>query len=571
MAISTACLDWEERLKTGRSLVPSMDLDQDEAVRSARIFDRLRLPDVIGQPLIGERVGDWYRDSIRALNGSFRVDTNTRRIATVFMMLPKKQGKTTLSGGLMLTQLMMNRRPNARFGILGGTQKIAGESYDAAAGMIEADKKLQRFLKTTDHLKLIEHRLSGAYLEITSFDLKVATGGKFAGCLIEELHVLGSMSKADRVIGQIRGARIAIPESFVWFITTQSEEAPAGIFKTELEYARKVRDGKIDDPSYLPVIYEFPREIQEDKNRPWENPDLWGRVMPSLGVAVSRDILEEQFRAEKQKTEADVRRWASQHLNIEIGLGLNADNWAGADHWEDAAIENLSLDDLLSRCDVVTIGIDGGGLYDLFGLTVLGREKSDDERFARWLCWNHTWAHKGAIERQKSVESKLRDFAADGELTIYENVGDDIEHIVSIIEHVYASGLLAWIGCDSACIADLVDEINLALFDSKTPPDDDDPLIVSVPQGYQLQQASKGCERRLARKALVHRGQAIMNWMVGNAKTEMRGNASYVTKAASGVGKIDTLMSLFDAAYLMARNPKPRGTVYTETRGIRIW
>lgn len=565
MSISTACPDWRDRLAAGRSLVPTMDLDTAEADRAARIFNRLRLPDVIGQPLIGDCVGDWYRDSVRALNGSYSIAANTRRIATVFMMLPKKQGKTTLSGGLMLTQLMMNRRPNARFGILGGTQKIAGESYDAAAGMIEADKKLQRFLKPTDHLKLIEHRLTGAYLEITSFDLKVATGGKFAGCLIEEVHVLGSMAKADRVIGQIRGARVALPESFCWFITTQSEEQPAGIFASELNYARDVRDGKIDDPSYLPVLYEFPTEIQEDKSRPWENPELWGRVMPSLGSAVSLDVLEEQFRAEKHKSEADVRRWASQHLNIEIGVALNAHGWAGADYWEQTAIA-LTLEELLERCEVVTIGGDGGGRDDLFGLCVLGREKVT----GHWLSWSRCWANKIAVERRKSEESKLRDFERDGDLRILELMSDIFDEAVEIIVRCYESGLLANVGLDAAGVTAFVDKINIAVFGSAEPPDDDDSLILAVPQGYQLQMASKGVEIKLNDAAFFHAHQQIMNWMVGNAKTEMRGNAAYITKAASGVGKIDGLMALFDAAFLMARNPEAKSIIPPDFE-LTVW
>lgn len=572
--VSTACLDWKERLIQGRSLVPALDLDQAEADRSVRIFNRLRLSDVIDTPRIGDVVGDWYRDGVRALFGSYDPVTKIRRIATVHMILPKKQGKTTLSGGTMLTALMMNKRPNARFGLFGGTQKIAVEAYDAAAGMVEADKKLQRFIKTTDHIKTIEHRLTGAYLEITSFDPKIATGGKFAGALIDELHVLGSMAKADRVIGQIRGARVALTESFMWLITTQSEERPAGVFASELKYARRVRDGEIDDPSYLPIIYEFPEEIQSSEDRKWENPEIWHQVMPSLGVAVSRQVLEDQYKAEKLKGEADVRRWASQHLNIQIGIALANDRWAGADYWEKAVESAVTLERLLECCEVITIGIDGGGLDDLLSLYVIGREASPDKdvRFRRWFGWGHSWAFSdpvnkaGVLERRLSEVAKLRDFEAAGELTIFTRMGDDIEEMVAIIKTVFESGKLAMIGLDPVGVGAVVD----AITDADIKSDGDEEMIGAVSQGYKLMGAIKTAERKLADGTLMPADQAIMAWAVGNARNEQKGNAMMITKQKSGTAKIDPLMAMFDAIALMSTNPAAPSRSYLEKEPLLI-
>jgi len=64
---NTSCPDWEERLLAGRSLVPNLPLFEDEATRAVRIFNRLRLPDVIGTPQLGDAVGDWFRDIVAAL------------------------------------------------------------------------------------------------------------------------------------------------------------------------------------------------------------------------------------------------------------------------------------------------------------------------------------------------------------------------------------------------------------------------------------------------------------------------------------------------------------------------
>ena len=97
--------------------------------------------------------------------------------------------------------------------------------------------------------------------------------------------------------------------------------------------------------------------------------------------------LEEDWEKAKLKGQGEVVRWASQHLNMEIGLALRSDRWVGADYWEQAAEKSLTLDKLLERSETVVIGIDGGGLDDLLGLAVLGREKGT----RRWLLWSRAW------------------------------------------------------------------------------------------------------------------------------------------------------------------------------------
>jgi phage terminase large subunit-like protein len=64
----------------------------------------------------------------------------------------------------------------------------------------------------------------------------------------------------------------------------------------------------------------------------------------------------------------------------------------------------------------VVIGGDGGGLDDLYGLCVAGREKGTD----RWLYWFKAWCWPDVLERRKQIAPLLKDFAADGDLVICE-------------------------------------------------------------------------------------------------------------------------------------------------------
>lgn len=213
------------------------------------------------------------------------------------------------------------------------------------------------------------------------------------------------------------------------------------MFKTKLDYFRDVRDGKIDDPRSLPVIYEYPEAMVEAEE--YLQPANFYITNPNLGRSVSQSWLEAELRKVKDATGGEKQVFLAKHLNIEIGLALSNNRWAGADYWEAAGDQTLTLDELLSRCEVVTVGIDGGGLDDLFGLAVLGRCR--DTR--TWLLWNHAWAHDDVLRRRPDIATKLQDFARDGDLTISKDAMEPITQAADYVERVKDSGLLTATTC----------------------------------------------------------------------------------------------------------------------------
>ena len=568
-----SCPDWEARLRAGRAPIPDLPLTP-YGDRAVAVFDRLRLADVPGTPRLGpaqpedpaeapdNAAGDWFREIVRAMFGGYDPVTRQRFIRELFGLVPKKNSKTTYGAlGLMLTALLLNQRPRANFLMTAPVQDTADLAFSAVAGAIALDPVLEAKLHVRDHLKEIVHRETKAKLEIITFDPAVVTGKKVAGALIDEVHVLGKMARADKALLQLRGGMQPFPEAFLAFITTQSDEAPAGIFRDELEKARAIRDGRREG-AMLPVLYEFPEAAQRDPAKPWRDPANWAMVTPNLGRSIELQRLVDECRDEEAKGEAALRTWASQHLNIEIGLALHANRWPGADFWEAQARPEVvgSLDELIARSELATVGGDGGGLDDLLGLCVLGRERGT----GRWLAWFRGWAHPSVLERRKSEAARFQGFAADGDLILVDHIGDDVEQFADAVDQVKAAGLLdrsdptkrGAIGVDPVGIGAIVD----ALVERGVEMDQ----IVAVSQGWRLAGAIKTAERKLAECVLVHGGRPFMNWVVGNAKVEPKGNAVLITKQASGTAKIDPLMALFNAVHLMSLNPEASGRSFWE-------
>lgn len=549
MSWNLACPDWWQRLQRGQSIIPDLpELDLVAGETAVRVFNKLRLADVEKTPTLEEAGGDWFRDIVRTLMGAVDPVTRARIIREIFLLVPKKNSKTTNGALLMLTVLLLNVRPRATFILTAPVQDVAELAFEAAKGAIELDPVLSKKLYVRDHLKTIIHRETKAELQIMTFDPAVLTGQKPVGVLIDEVHVIAKMAKAASAIRQLRGGMLPFPEAFMVFITTQSEEQPTGVFAAELEKARAIRDGKRSG-AMLPILYEFPMEIQKSKDLQWTNPELWKYVTPNAGRSITIERLVEEMQTARDTSEKEFKAWASQHLNIQIGLSLGDNAWAGANFWSAQADESLTFEDVLERSEIIDFGIDGGGLYDLFALSAVGREAGT----GNWLHWFHAWCHRSLLKARPEIAPMLEQFAEDGDLTIIEDMGDDVVQIVDYIERVHKAGLLDKIGVDPFGIGSVIDAIEGRGIDKE--------LIVGISQGWKMAGTIKTTERKLADGTLIHAGRPMMNWCIGNARVEPSGNAVLITKQGSGMAKIDPLMATFDAITLMALNPqvvKPR-------------
>jgi phage terminase large subunit-like protein len=553
MAFDFFCSDWADRLARGETPIADLPLDMAEAERAVGVFNKLRLPDVHGQPELREAAGEWMRDIVRAIFGSMETAPGVpevRQVGEVFILVPKKNAKTTSAAAIALTFMLLNRRKNADMLIIGPTQKISDVAFEQAKGMIDADADgyLQKRFHVQDHKKTIRDRVTNARLMVRTFGMDVLTGAKPIFALIDEVHILGSIPYAADVIRQIRGGMMPFPESVLVMITTQSDHPPAGVFKTELQYARDVRDGRVTDRvRVLPVLYEFPEAMQTADGQPWADSKVWPMVTPNLGRSITIGALEDGFARAKADGPGEVIAWATQHLNVEVGLALHQNRWVGADFWLAASDPSLrDLDALIAASEVAVIGIDGGGADDLLGLGVIGRHRETKQ----WLHWARAWAHPTVLLRRKEIAPRLQDMERLGELVICKRPTQDLEEVAEIAAKLNAAMLLpdlAAVGLDPAGVAALVDELaGVGISEAQ---------LVAIPQGYRLSSAIWGMERKLMDGTFRHGGQELMAWSVGNARAEQRGNAVLITKETAGKAKIDPLMAAFNAFQLMARNP----------------
>lgn len=575
---STACPDWADRITATpqRSLIPFDPLFPPEAEAALDIFRSLKIVDAPGSPTMGEACRQWVFDFVASIFGAYDAETGRRLIQYFLLLISKKNSKSTIAAGIMLTALIRNWRESGEFYILAPTKEIADNSYNPARDMVQADPALSSILKPSSG-RVIEHRNTGAFLKVVAADNETVSGKKTIGLLVDELWLFGKRANAANLLLEAMGGLASRPEGFVVYLSTQSDSPPAGVFKQKLEEFRDIRDGKVIDPGSLPVMYEFPKSLLKDEQ--FRKPEHWHVTNPNLGASVDERYISDQLSKAERAGRAEVVGFLAKHLNVQIGNSLRSDGWAGALVWPRGIETGLSLDTIIERSEVITIGVDGGGLDDLLGVAVIGRERGTN----RWLGWAHGLISTiGAYRRKSNAEDYLR-FKKAGELTVFrfghaeEDMIDgddvlaelltdvppantdpnalppDIQFVVDLVTRISDEGLLAQVGVDAAGIGGIVDAL------AKIGVTQDAETLDAVRQGIALMGSIKTIERKLADGSFRHGDQSLLGYCVGNLIIVPTPTAMRVGRDDSGFGKVDPLMALFNAGHLMSLNPEAGG------------
>ena len=539
---TTARPDWEERIVAKQSLMPCEPLFPEVARIALRIFNELILVDVMDSPKMGEVTLPWVLDFVAAIFGAYDPVEKKRLIREFFLLISKKNTKSTIAAGIMMVALILNDRLSAELIILAPTKEVADNSFNPIRDFIAADPELQEMFNVSEHTKTVTNLGTNATLKVIAAESNAAAGKKASIILIDEVWLFGKKANAESMFREAKGGLASRPEGCVIYLSTMSDEVPCGVFKQLLDYARDVRDGIRIDKGFLPLIYEFPKKlIEAGEHLKTENFYI---TNPNLGASVDLDYLISEFNKVRDAGEESLRDFLAKHLNVEIGMNLRANRWAGAEYWLQQSKE-FTLSKLIDQSDVITAGIDGGGLDDLLGFAVLGRHAKS----RKWWLWNHAWCIRIALERRKENAPKYLDFEKEKSLTIVDSVGPDIDELAQFAKQVYDSGKLDKIGLDPLGLGGLLDGLLAVGIPQEQ--------MIAVAQGYKLAGYIQTTERKLAEGNLYHAGQELMTWCAGNARIVMKGNGMMISKQESGTAKIDPLIATFNAVALMSLNPEP--------------
>ena len=428
-----------------------------------------------GQPFILE---PWQRDEIiRPIFGTVR-DDGLRQYRTVYIELPRKQGKSTLASAIALYMLMADGEPGAEIISAAADRNQASLVFDQARSQIQNNATLRKAAK------VFQNRIEYGTSWYKSISAEANTKHGFnAHCVIfDELHAMPNDS-LFRVLETSTGART---QPLFVSITTAGESLNS-ICGTVHEYAIKVRDGIVDDPTFLPIIYAA--ESDDD----WTQPETWHKANPALGSICSVDYFETQVRRAKV-TPSYVNTFKRLHLNVWVGASTA---WITDDEFMKGN-EPMPSKQTLSRLPC-WCGLDLAATRDLTCFASIWH----DAATGRFYLDVHSFVNEEQAEsRRLSGGTNYYDFQQRGELTITDGNVTDFravrDHIVQFCDENNVQGV-AYDRKFSTYITPELIEHGIRMCD--------------FGQGfYSMSYPTKTFEIELAKGNVIHGGHNLLRW-----------------------------------------------------------
>jgi phage terminase large subunit-like protein len=222
------------------------------AEKAVRFVKKLRLHEgrFAGQPF---PLADWQERLIRKVYGPVD-DLGRRRVRTVFVMVPRGSGKSSLAAALgLLHTFGTEKEAGGQVIAAAADREQASIVFGAASRMIQQDAVLSRITSITPSIKRIQHPASGSTFRAVSHEAYSKHGLSITCLLADEIHAWPSRDLWDVLVTSM-GKR----ESPLTIAITTAGVGKLGIAWELYEYAKKVQAGEIEDDTFLPVLLEPP-------------------------------------------------------------------------------------------------------------------------------------------------------------------------------------------------------------------------------------------------------------------------------------------------------------------------
>nr|DAM87207.1 MAG TPA: Large Terminase [Caudoviricetes sp.] len=466
-----------------------------------------------GQPV---RLELFQKAFISALFGFVDSETGLRKYREAFFMVARKNGKSTMLAGIALYLLLADGEAGAEIYSVATKKDQAKIIFDETCNMVAQSPQLRKHIKK----RKSDLYFSAAMSKIQALGKNSDTldGLNGSGIIIDELHGIKDRNLYE-VMKQSQSAR---RQPLLVMITTAGTVREC-IFDDMYEYAGKVVDGVINDPTFLPIIYEL------DAKAEWTDPAAWFKANPGLGRIKKLEDLVAKVERAKQSPK-DLSGILCKDFNIRE-TRYNA--WLDFD-----SINNESTFELEDFRGAYAIGgADLSLTTDLTCATVLMMHPETHERYVKQMYWLPEDNFTQRVEQEKIPYDKWLEAGlvrlCKGNTINYSDV------TAWFLEIVKEHGITPlWVYYDSWSARYWVEEMEAYGFKMER--------CIQGAKTLSLPMQNLGAD--LQAKKVVYNNNPILKWCLTNTGIQEDRNGNIVpVKNSSAKRRIDGTASLLDA------------------------
>lgn len=506
-------------------------VDEEAANRALRFISKLKHTKGRWKGLYFD-LQDWQKAIIRDLFGTVNAN-GARQYRMAYVEIPRKNGKSELAAAVALKLLFADSEPGAEIYSAAADREQAAIVFTVAIEMVRQSPALAKRCKIIESTRRIVVPATNSVYRVLSADHATKHGFNAHGIIFDELHTQPTRHLWD-VLTTSGGTR---RQPLVFAITTAGYDRHS-ICWEQHEYAHKVRQQVIEDPTFYPVIYAA--EETDD----WLDEKVWAKTNPALGVFRDIDEMRQQARKAEHVPAYEntfrrlyLNQWTRQESKWLSLLAWDAS--AGEIYEEDlegeVAFAGLDLATVTDIAACVLVFPDSEDCYDVLPIFWVP-EESMRERSDRDRVPYDVWVQKGYLRTTPGNAIDFRQIRKDiGELGERFNIRE--------------------IAFDRWGAEKLRQEL-----------EDDGFPMVEFGQGFvSMAHPTKELLRLILEKRLRHGGHPVLRWMADNlvVRQDPAGNVKPDKEKSSE--KIDGVVALIMG---LDRALRHKPSIY-EKRGLR--
>lgn len=512
--------------------------DQQKANRIINFIERVCTHvkgDLAGQPFLLE---DWQKEYIGQLFGTMN-DDGLRQFRTSYVQIPRKNGKSNLLAAVALAVLFVEKEAGAEIYCCASSRDQANAIFDVCKQMVRNKAVLTNACKVFRNSIVLNG--TNSFLKAVASDAGVLHGANASCVLYDEVHT----AKTDELWNVMATSMGARSQPLMFGISTAGLFDPNSICYKLYDYGKKVRDGVIDDDTFLPLIYEAsPDDDIHD-------PKVWKKANPNFGVSIKPEYFEKMSKEAKSLTSTEIA-FRQLHLNQWVN---SLSGWIADDEWMKSS-GNVDLDQLRGR--MCYAGLDLAATEDVTAFVMVFPMDDGSIKVVPKL-----FVSEAAVERRRNQTGGSYDtFVANKELIVTEGNSTDytvIQKTILECAEMYQIKSVAYDRWNSNSLVQQLTDKGVEM----------DPFG----QGFISMTAPiKNAEILVKKQLLHHNGHGMLRWMVANVVTKKDDAENIKFSKAKAGDKIDGIIAMIMALgeMMTMENKDVTGISTYETQGIRM-